>query len=92
MYGVFNPNKGKYGIFSGTSVFLENEGYYTGPFFQAEKLYSNWEQYNPGEGHSIGKGRPLGFDSSKAIMTSKQESRPKTKFFSLLIYAGYPMQ
>ena len=91
MYGIFNPNRRKYNIWSGTSVFFENEGYHTGPFFQAEKFYSDWGQYNPGEGHFIGKGRPLGFDSSKAIKTSNNETRPKSKFFSLLIYAGYPI-
>ena len=36
-------------------------------------------------------------DSRKLIISlsygnSNQETRPKTKFFSLLIYAGYPMQ
>lgn len=38
----------------------------------------------------------IGFDSNRQTkdqsLNFSQETRPKTKFFSLLIYAGYPMQ
>lgn len=37
-------------------------------------------------------GLELSYNSNKHSISSNNETRPKTKFFSLLIYAGYPMQ
>ena len=38
-------------------------------------------------------GMPLILDSSfqSSYHSNERESRPKTKFFSLMVYAGYPM-
>ena len=38
--------------------------------------------------------RPVILDTSRqsSYRSNEKESRPKTKFFSLLIYAGYPIQ
>ena len=64
----------------GSSGVLKKKGY-TGSW----KLETGEDPY--------GSGIRLLFNYTlNGMPVSSNESRPKTKFFSLLIYAGYPMQ
>ena len=65
---------------------------YSGSLYQ-HRHNRNDSNANSGSGWGTDS---VGFDSDRQTPTQglnfSQETRPKTKFFSLLIYAGYPMQ
>ena len=62
----------------------------TGPYTTIKR-----DNYPIGAGSSGIFFRSTYFDSNRQTLTQglnfSQETRPKTKFFSLLIYAGYPI-
>ena len=43
------------------------------------------------QNNNIMMGKHLVIDNAFSSITSNYETRPKSKFFSLLIYAGYPI-
>ena len=74
---------------TGDFTVLKSEGWglnYNGIFFQKEKHVGS------ADGHHHPAIR-IGFDTNiqYSYHSNERESRPKTKFFSLLIYAGYPI-
>lgn len=64
-----------------------------GLFHPVEGVFYFISTNNYGSNHTGGRGIAK-FDSDRQTLTQglnfSQETRPKTKFFSLLIYAGYP--
>ena len=81
MYGVFKIGVGSGERFSGLFYRDDIRGY-------TSSIY----QYQP-DITNISEWIILNSENPQSnILNSESESRPKTKFFSLMIYAGYPMQ
>ena len=74
------------------SIFLSNEPVNFSGIFKSTAYRSSWGATMKGAARETPCDLIIDTSLQPSYHSNERESRPKTKFFSLLIYAGYPMQ